>query len=544
MKRPAAGYDARPLLRPRLILCLLALLAPLSLAAPSRAQDDDASATRLTHLASLGIDGVELLARTEFGPDRLDSSKRTFRSDLRRRFAGAGPDRWQSVASFSRPILAMADLGNGEIALLLGESAGDGDPATRPAATQLRKLAFRGGKLATVDPVFNPAARPVDVRLPDLPDGVVAIDVATASGDPDRRLHALATDGNLYRLDADEHQWTVAIDSLPGTAPLDLADAGVIALAMRDGDGINVFTLDGDGWTEIGGVAGENARIVEAVATLAGGPAVFVGDGEGGRLVRWRDGAAAAEQVVWAAEGESSNLSAGDPVAAAYATGSIRLTRAVEAAEGVSSGLIRLDLDGATLAPLGEGRPRRLNLDAGLSARAENVLTLIVWGLVVLAFLGLLRQPRRRAEGEAAGDDEAVSITQPTPFLRIGAGMIDALPIVFALGIFAASSGELPRATNVILFAVGLVAYIILPMVGELLGGRSMGKMVFGLRVVSSDDSGPASAWGIVLRNVVRPIDLCGGILAARFTRRAQRLGDLLGHTAVVRAPVERDDGD
>ncbi len=440
----------------------------------------------------------------------------------------------------------MGNLGDGEIALLLGEAAGDGDPATRPAASQLRKLAFRGGSLATVDPSFNPAARPIDVRLPELPGGVVALDLAAASDEDGRRLYALGNDGHLYALADAEAGW-MSVGGVPDDVlALDLGDAGDLALAARRGEAIVAFTWAGDAWQLVGEAAGEDALVVDAMPTLAGGPLLLVSDGVGDRLVRWTDAAAASEPVAWRPEAsDTPALAADDPRAAALALGSIRLTRAVVASElprGAS--LLRLEVDPATLSPLGDGAARPLALDVGLSPRAENVLTFIVWGLLVLAFVGLLRQPQRRDDGSTppANASEAEAATAvPSPFLRIFAGMVDALPIVFALGLFAASGGELPRATNVILFAVGLLAYVLVPMMGELLSGRSIGKMLFGLRVISAVDAGPAPAWSIVLRNLIRPIDLCGGILAARFTQRAQRLGDLLGKTAVVRSPVQQD---
>ncbi len=50
------------------------------------------------------------------------------------------------------------------------------------------------------------------------------------------------------------------------------------------------------------------------------------------------------------------------------------------------------------------------------------------------------------------------------------------------------------------------------------------------------------------MRNVVRPLDLCGGILLANFTPKAQRIGDLLAGTVVVAAvqtpPADENDSD
>ena len=69
-------------------------------------------------------------------------------------------------------------------------------------------------------------------------------------------------------------------------------------------------------------------------------------------------------------------------------------------------------------------------------------------------------------------------------------------------------------------------------------GGRTPGKRALGLRVVHTGGE-PLSLHGSALRNVLRMVDLVGagmvGAVSIIATRRAQRLGDLVGGTVVLR---------
>jgi uncharacterized RDD family membrane protein YckC len=78
--------------------------------------------------------------------------------------------------------------------------------------------------------------------------------------------------------------------------------------------------------------------------------------------------------------------------------------------------------------------------------------------------------------------------------------------------------------------------------VGEaFVGGRTLGKAAMGIAVVS-DRGTPASFLAVVIRNVVRFVDLLPGVylvgsVAILVTRRHQRLGDLAAGTLVISRP-------
>lgn len=93
-----------------------------------------------------------------------------------------------------------------------------------------------------------------------------------------------------------------------------------------------------------------------------------------------------------------------------------------------------------------------------------------------------------------------------------------------------------PSISAVILYTSILVVMFVLPIVVEAIwNGKSPGKAVVGLRVVTVD-GGPIQFRHAAVRGLLQPIDIYAGIgaLPALFTRRSQRLGDLLAGTFVL----------
>lgn len=95
------------------------------------------------------------------------------------------------------------------------------------------------------------------------------------------------------------------------------------------------------------------------------------------------------------------------------------------------------------------------------------------------------------------------------------------------------------------IFAVAaLLALIGYPLIFETLnGGRTPGKVAFGLRVVMAD-GGSLSFTAAAIRNVLRLIDFLPwfyavGVVSVLVTSRRTRLGDLAAGTIVVRDPAK-----
>jgi uncharacterized RDD family membrane protein YckC len=87
-------------------------------------------------------------------------------------------------------------------------------------------------------------------------------------------------------------------------------------------------------------------------------------------------------------------------------------------------------------------------------------------------------------------------------------------------------------------FAVAWSYFILLEWLGN---GQTIGKRIFGLRVIA-DDGAPAGFTAVLVRNLLRVVDFLPGfygvgLIAIVVSSRSQRLGDLAAGTFVVRAP-------
>jgi uncharacterized RDD family membrane protein YckC len=104
------------------------------------------------------------------------------------------------------------------------------------------------------------------------------------------------------------------------------------------------------------------------------------------------------------------------------------------------------------------------------------------------------------------------------------------------LGLFD-QSGLVSGAFITLSITVVLIGY---PVVFETLaGGRTPGKMAFGIRV-AKDSGVPVDMWSSLVRNLVRLIDFLpsaylAGVISIVATKSNQRLGDLAAGTVVLR---------
>jgi uncharacterized RDD family membrane protein YckC len=99
---------------------------------------------------------------------------------------------------------------------------------------------------------------------------------------------------------------------------------------------------------------------------------------------------------------------------------------------------------------------------------------------------------------------------------------------------------------GVVAFTAVLFGWAYFILLEWLWNGQTLGKRVFGLRVINEDGS-PARFVAVFVRNLVRVVDFLPGfygfgLLCIVFTSRSQRLGDLAAGTFVVRAPRPRVD--
>jgi uncharacterized RDD family membrane protein YckC len=114
----------------------------------------------------------------------------------------------------------------------------------------------------------------------------------------------------------------------------------------------------------------------------------------------------------------------------------------------------------------------------------------------------------------------------------------------FAFQTLTAMEPSLNDWAGWVVFFELLIAWLYFVLLEWLWNGQTIGKRIFGLRVISEDGE-PARFVAVIVRNLVRVVDflpvLYGiGLVTLIVSSRSQRLGDYAGGTFVVRAPRPR----
>lgn len=166
----------------------------------------------------------------------------------------------------------------------------------------------------------------------------------------------------------------------------------------------------------------------------------------------------------------------------------------------------------------------------------QTFQTIVVIAAVVAIIFGWYRQ--QTVTQGVAPNLEGLT---PAPWgRRLVAGLIDAAPFVLAVLFIAVRSRTSPQRELILwlaYWAAGLF-YVLYMTLMEALAGRSLGKIVMGLRIVALDGKPPAQA-ALVVRNVLRLLDVgvffVSVLLTPLFPLR-QRPGDMAAGTLVVLA--------
>jgi uncharacterized RDD family membrane protein YckC len=128
---------------------------------------------------------------------------------------------------------------------------------------------------------------------------------------------------------------------------------------------------------------------------------------------------------------------------------------------------------------------------------------------------------------------------------RIGAALIDLLicfVLLIVLGLLIGESESGGGSVSVNLEGGAALIYVLLVLgyffAFEAASGRTIGKQLFGVRVVTIDGATPTPG-RVAVRTVLRLVDgilfYAVGLVSVAVTRRRQRLGDLAAGTTVVR---------
>jgi uncharacterized RDD family membrane protein YckC len=169
--------------------------------------------------------------------------------------------------------------------------------------------------------------------------------------------------------------------------------------------------------------------------------------------------------------------------------------------------------------------------------------------VVLISALAAIAQRRANGLPTPIPTDEVLRYISPLG-VRSAAAVIDLVPTLAVLWSIPRSAlvnpipQDIPDITPIIWIALG--TYVLHTMVAELICEQSVGKMMFGLHVAGSFGGKP-SVMGIIVRNLLRPVDLFPlvSFMAVILSPRWQRVGDLTGRTVVVTdQPQEIDDSD
>ena len=174
----------------------------------------------------------------------------------------------------------------------------------------------------------------------------------------------------------------------------------------------------------------------------------------------------------------------------------------------------------------------------------QTLQTIVVTAALVFVAYAWFGQRARREQALRA---EQLKLA-PTG-RRLLAGLIDASPVIVAVLAVSARYGAASTAPEqtrqlilVIVYWCAALFYILYTTLIEALAGRTLGKVLIGLRVVGLDGK-PARPSALVIRNVLRVIDVglfFLPVLMVPSLPLRQRLGDLAAGTLVVMGDAEK----
>ena len=265
-------------------------------------------------------------------------------------------------------------------------------------------------------------------------------------------------------------------------------------------------------------------------------PSIWMADSKGSRLEILHPGAA---HKVIPLKGSAA------PLMDQTATYANKQFRGIAVVDGK---LVEQDYDPQTFQLM--GKPSAVALPApAMPSLNSGLFRLGLTAAVVFAVLTSAWRRRDAAE-ESAETENLVLADLGRRFI---AGLIDAipftLPLVFFLQ-FLRLAGPDPQNPTVeaqhalmLSMMTGVAAflvYLIHTAVSETLTGRTLGKMLLGLRVVSPDGSTP-DASSLIIRNFLRVVDI--GLVGVPlvfilFSPLRQRIGDVAASTIVIRDRV------
>lgn len=180
-------------------------------------------------------------------------------------------------------------------------------------------------------------------------------------------------------------------------------------------------------------------------------------------------------------------------------------------------------------------------------------IPLLPWALggllwIVAAAMAALRQ-RNILAVEPPPSKPGAKLRLAPLGVRFVAGLVDLGPLLVVVAIAHPQTVENPLAKAELkslqaLTEMATLVYVLHTLVAELICGQSIGKMIFGLRVVGPEGN-PPKAVAVLLRNVLRLLDTVGlafPLLLVLISPLRQRVGDLVAGTVVIARDEEEDE--
>jgi uncharacterized RDD family membrane protein YckC len=495
---------------PSLIIALL-----LALTAPAHALPRD--------LLAAASDQALVLAHVE-PPDKNDPDATTVQSMIISRRLGKDT-RWTRLATLKGRVVSIAAcdedakvlLDSGDWMTIWADGAAFGPPA--PNVTLLALAADQQGELWAIGRPTDPSTQPA-----------AAIEQSASNVKPDPATQPSAWPRTPAVYHFDKLQWR-RVMALP--LEVDAKDPSAFSFAIIDhqpvlatssgGDGIHMWTGQDDHWSAPINLNSPlpvinfdilSAGVPPTIWLTSGGPGVLA-DLAGNRAL------------------QSDESAPTDPRSAARAAEAIRLYSA-------TGDHVYEQAYGSDGTPMG----KRSELAVDLVSPDSEIQNWLAPTLTVIVTMLLFGAARRGGIGDLPPSLAEAHLSLAPLFPRFAAGAIDAIPVMLSM-LYAAWQMSIQGVTNgmpsndqLVPFYIGSGVYVVYTIGAELLFGRTFGKWIFGLQIVSDDGTRPTRV-ALLVRNVLRLVDLVLiwlPLAMVLFSPLRQRLGDLAAGTLVVRA--------
>jgi uncharacterized RDD family membrane protein YckC len=476
------------------------------------------------------------------------------RTILRTRQTGAGNTQWIELARLNGRVVALANRGNDLVALLdsgdwlIVWSNGRTPGPSLPQGRRILAIASDEHSLYAIGAAPVPNATTLAVTQSELADAQVeeesqleeASSPATAPTEPWPAEASDAAPDRAALFILERGRWVWRTD-LPAQVPLDAAAGvalGVVqsrpVLAVARGAKVLAFEYTVQGtWSDHGEVALREAGPVKVLAAGARPGIWAAGAGGGGDLF--------VRGETWS---KPIPLQPSEPVRQAQARtlasagGNLRLFFIENARVREQS----FTLEGQPIGTVSE-----LNFPRMPSTPESQWPSIAL--MIALMFI-LFGTIRRRATLPGGMIDPSKIPLAPL-VLRLMAAGIDISPVIITATVIIMRY-ELTRDPGEILvelpqnlaMIIALVGYVLYTSVSEYFTGRTLGKLIFGLKVAGLDGQ-RARPFPLILRNVLRLLDLSLGliiIVLMVFSPLQQRVGDIAAGTVVVLQNPPRDE--